>query len=279
MAKRKKRKSNKKTGWSLGRFILFLAITIVTIRFGGFEYLAGLPDEQPAQAGDAPERLEIPHFKPRSGGQRVDHLGYSLLYNADYKTPYWVAWHVDKERLKGNTRRADNFLPDPAIDGPQAITSDYSRSGYDRGHMCPAGDMKWSRQAMQESFYLSNICPQNPNLNRGDWKRLEEKTRELASSHGEIFVCCGPIYNNKRPKRIGAHRVGVPDAFFKVLLIYNGKNSRASGFIYPNHAGHKKMSAYAVTIDEVESITGIDFFPALPDEIENKVESEIGLRL
>lgn len=219
--------------------------------------------------------LEIPIMKSNTGGQILKRKGYTLSYNADYKTPHWVAWELTKKETKGKEGRTDKFLPDPDARGAKAYTGDYTKSGYDRGHMAPAADMKWSRKAMEESFYMSNICPQNPNLNRGDWNDLEEKSRHWAKKYGVVYIACGPIYDNKRPKRIGNNKVAVPDAFYKVVLINDKKNPKAIGFIFPNKAGHKPLKKYVVTVDSVEKRTNIDFFSALPDEIENKIEAEL----
>lgn len=219
--------------------------------------------------------LEIPIMKSNTGGQILKRKGYTLSYNADYKTPQWVAWELTKKETKGKEGRTDKFLPDPDVRGAKAYTGDYTKSGYDRGHMAPAADMKWSRKAMEESFYMSNICPQNPNLNRGDWNDLEEKSRHWAKKYGVVYIACGPIYDNKRPKRIGNNKVAVPDAFYKVVLINDKKNPKAIGFIFPNKAGHKPLKKYVVTVDSVEKRTNIDFFSVLPDEIENKIEAEL----
>ena len=170
--------------------------------------------------------------------------------------------------------RTDKFLPDPDVRGAKAYSNDYTKSGYDRGHMAPAADMKWSKQAMAESFYMSNICPQNPNLNRGDWNDLEEKSRQWAKKYGAVYIACGPVYDHGKPKRIGNNKVAVPDAFYKVILINDSKTPQAIGFLFPNKAGHKPLKKYIVTVDSVEKRTGIDFFPALPDEVENRIEAE-----
>ena len=141
--------------------------------------------------------------------------------------------------------------------------------------MAPAADMKWSKTAMKESFYMSNICPQVGNLNRGDWNDLEDACREWAAKYGTVYIACGPIFDNKSPKRIGENKVGVPDRFFKVVLIYNRKNPMAMGFLFNNKAHSQDLKKYMVTVDSIESITGLDFFSKLPDSIENKIEAEI----
>lgn len=201
--------------------------------------------------------------------------GYTVSYNVYYKNPNWVAWELTREETKGETDRYDKFMPDPDLPEPRVVHKDYTRSGYDRGHMAPAADMKWSKQAMIESFYMSNICPQVGNLNRGDWNDLEELCRDWAEKYGRIYIACGPIFDSKSPKRIGEHKVAVPDRFFKVILIYNRKNPIAMGFIFKNIARSQDIEKYMVTVDSVENVTGMDFFSKLPDNVENRIESII----
>lgn len=217
--------------------------------------------------------VEIPHYTPSRGGQIIRHTGFTLSYDADYKTPQWVAWELTRSEAQGTEPRAKHFEPDPKVRGAKAYHKDYTGSGYDRGHIAPAGDMKWSSQAMEESFYLSNICPQNRNLNRGDWKDLEELERDWALRYGAVAITAGPIYKSSRPARIGANRVAVPDAFYKVLLVGYPSAPKAYGFVFRNEAGSRPLSSYQLTVDEVEQITGIDFFPLLPDDVENRIEA------
>ena len=206
--------------------------------------------------------------------------GYTLSYNRNLKIPNWVAWELTPAKLVERESRTDKFLPDPDLPESEAVTTDdYKRAGMDRGHMCPAGDNRWHWMAMQESFYMTNICPQNHNLNRGDWKELEEACRNWAKKEGKIYIVCGPVLYQQPHRTIGKkHKITVPEGFFKVILCTNGKLPKAIGFIYKNAAGSRPMEAYASTVDAVERITGIDFFPALPDEIEKKVEAEYDLK-
>ena len=139
--------------------------------------------------------------------------------------------------------------------------------------MCPAGDNKWSAVAMYESFLFTNICPQAPSLNRGDWNEMEQACRKWAKQYGDLYIVCGPIFYKGKTKTIGANKVAVPDAFFKVVLCMKGE-PKAIGFIYKNADGNRPKGDYANSVDEVERITGIDFFPSLPDKIEKKVEAE-----
>ena len=236
-------------------------------------------EEETTTSTEAPKlNLEIPVYTYPGRYEKeiiINRTGYTLSYNQYYKNPNWVAWELTREETKGETERYDKFLPDPDLPEPRVVHKDYTKSGYDRGHMAPAADMKWSKQAMIESFYMSNICPQVGNLNRGDWNDLEELCRDWADKYGRIYLACGPIFDSKSPKRIGGHKVAVPDRFFKVILIYNRKNPIAMGFIFKNTAHSQDIEKYMVTVDSVENVTGMDFFSKLPDEIENRIESII----
>ena len=221
------------------------------------------------------ENVEIPTIMDNRSDRVITHKGYTVSYNYDWKIPNWVAYELTDWEVAGEVPRYDRFKPDPMV--PQnvtATTNDYKYSGYDRGHMAPAADMKWDEQAMKESFYLSNICPQNPNLNGGVWKDLEEQVRDLASQKGRIFVVCGPIVNDASTT-LGENKVVVPQAFFKVLLQEDDGETYTIGFVYENKSGRKPMSTYAMPVDEVEEMTNIDFFPSLPNKIEKKTESEV----
>lgn len=220
-------------------------------------------------------KLEIPVSTTSRNEIKLTRTGYTVSYNNTYKTPNWVAWELTRQETNGDEERKDKFIPDPDLPEPKAEHADYTNSGYDRGHMAPAADMKWSEKAMEESFYMSNICPQDRKLNRDDWGSLEETCRGWARKYGTVYIACGPIYDKKSPKRIGRNKVAVPDRFFKVVLIYNRKKPQAMGFLFENKAHHRKLENYMVTVDEIEQITGLDFFSRLPDDIENKIEAEI----
>lgn len=201
---------------------------------------------------------------------------YVSSFNRETLLPNWVAWRLTAEHADGKVKRSGKqFTPDDRIDETYRVTTyDYMRSGYDRGHMCPAGDNKWSEEAMEQCFLMTNICPQDHGLNVGDWNEMEMQCRRWAQQYGEIYIVCGPILYKGRHKRIGkAHKVTVPEAFFKVVLCMKGKPWGA-GFIYRNEDGNRPKGDYINTIDEVERITGLDFFPTLPDKTEQKVEAE-----
>lgn len=192
----------------------------------------------------------------------------------------WVAYDLTNEEATGQVPRERRYYQDPDVRGIQADNSDYRGSGWDKGHMAPAGDMKWSEQAMFESCYFTNICPQNQNLNGGDWRILEEKCRALTERFDKLYIVCGPVVGSAKNGALGANRVIIPDGFYKVLLTFTGKNYQCIGFVFENKAGHSKtFYRYACSVDEVEKLTGIDFFSNLPDSIEEDVEGSYDLKL
>ncbi len=223
---------------------------------------------------DASKSLELPAPLNGTPEQIIQRDGYTVSYNKETRLPNWVAWHLTADRLTGNAnRKGIDFEEDTDVPSPRATDSDYSRSGYDRGHMCPAGDNKWSKTAMSQSFLFTNICPQAPSLNRGDWNEMEKACRKWAKNYGGLYIVCGPILYKGKHKTIGRNKVTVPEAFFKVVLCTTG-TPKAIGFIYKNTDGNRPKGDYANTVDEVERITGIDFFASLPDDVERKVEAE-----
>lgn len=209
--------------------------------------------------------------------QIIKKKAYIVSYNKDSKTPNWVAWHLTAEHTDGPYRRLGNFHEEEDVPVPRATLDDYRGSGWSRGHMCPAGDNKWDETAMFESFSLVNVCPQNASLNSGLWNSIEMDCRKWARRYGDIYIVCGPVFYNREHEVIGYNEVYVPEAFFKVVLCLNGK-PKAMGFVVKNTDGNKKRDLYYNSIDQVERITGMDFFPALPDDIEKQVEAEVNMK-
>lgn len=215
--------------------------------------------------------MEIPQWEPTATSQLIEHTGYTVSYNGATKTPDWVAYELTREETRGREKRSNRFIPDPACRYACATDADYYRSGYDKGHMAPAGDMKWGRQVMRESFYYTNIAPQAPKLNRGVWKTLEESIRKWAVRDSAIVVVCGTI-TGKTAKKIGPGRVAVPRAYYKVITAPYIREPRAIGFIFPNENRSGRLENYAVPVDSIERITGMDFFTPYPDSIEERIE-------
>ena len=220
--------------------------------------------------------LEIPTCSKQLS-QTVKHrTAYTVSYNHDTCQPNWVAWVLTKEHASGKVQRTD-FEDDTEMPAPRGDKSDYYNSGFDRGHMCPAGDNKWSEKAMKECFLMTNMCPQNHSLNAGVWNTIEQQCRTWAKKYGKVYIVCGPIYLNSQHRKLGKNKVVVPDAFFKVIL-RTGSNPQAIGFICRNQSQKgKKKTDFVNSVDEVERITGYDFFPKLPDNVEKKVEAKADL--
>ena len=225
-----------------------------------------------------PARAEIPEWEAgkKRKEQIIRHEGYTVSYNSDYRIANWVAYELtSKEAKSKKATRSNKFVPDPLVKGATALNEDYTRTGYDRGHLAPAGDMKWSMKAMRESFYLSNICPQDPDLNRGIWKELEEQIRLWASENGSLLVVTGPIITDDL-RRLGKNRVGIPKRFFKVVCTQTAGRPEGVGFLFDNRDyGDTSLRSMMIPIDSVESVTGIDFFPSLPDSIERPMEASV----
>lgn len=210
----------------------------------------------------------------------IEHTGYALAYNREFLTPYWVAWELTSEETSGPISRKDyDFIPDPALEEQyQVDKAEYTNSGYDRGHMCPAGDMEWSSSAMHDCHYMTNICPQAPKLNQVYWERLESACRRWANMYGSIYVVCGPVYKSEKNETIGInHLIAIPDGFFKVVVMLKEGEEKGIGFYYVNDDVHQTMEEASMSIDEIENITGYDFFHELPDELEETIESQNNL--
>ena len=179
--------------------------------------------------------------------------------------------------MNGKVKRTNFFDVDPSVESRYQVRhSDYSGTRFDRGHMCPAADNQHSQKAMVECFYMTNMCPQRHALNSGAWNDLEIQCRSWARNYGKVYICSGPIYDKKPYQTIGNRRscrIAVPDRFFKVVLMV-GRQTKAIGFIYPNGSANKEMRSYAVSVDKVEQVTGLNFFYLLDDKIENQIEKE-----
>ncbi len=220
-------------------------------------------------------RVTVPSDMPDI---RKDYTGFTLSFNPDNHTPNYVAWELLQSETEGpHTRNNQNFWQDSELPGCPT-TKDYTNSGYDRGHMIPAADQKWHADAMRDCFTMANMTPQAHALNAGAWATLEEKERVWARRDSALIIVAGPVYNDSDRERIGEAGVRVPSAFFKVLLAPYVDTPRAIGFVYPNMQAPGNMADYAMSVDDVERITGFDFFPALPDDMEEALESNFSFK-
>ena len=217
-------------------------------------------------------KLEIP--KTKDSEKIISHTGYSLLYNEKYKQANWVAYELTKQETNKIFERSNNFISDPKVKSVNAFDKDYKDSGYDKGHLAPAADMGWSASTMIESFYYSNMSPQQPGFNRGIWKKLEELVRTWAIENNSVYVVTGPVLA-KGLSTIGYNKIAVPNYYYKLILDYQKPNIKGIGFILPNESSKSALQNYAVSIDSVEKVTGIDFFYLLKDQEENLIEKDI----
>jgi endonuclease G len=224
---------------------------------------------------------EIPAFALpaiRKGDEIIKHKNYTLRYEEEYEVPAWVAYKLRGEYTKGIANRAGNlFIPDRKVKDNSALTGDYSNTGYDRGHMLPAADFKCCQELINETFFMSNICPQVPDFNRGIWENIEERVRGWAVRDEEVFVVTGPVLRKGLPTIGRYNNVAVPEYFYKIVLFYQPKSDkkpRMIAFLLPNEALFgKRMNSYVVSVDEVEKATGLDFFTKLPADIQTKLEA------
>lgn len=265
------KKKSKKKG-KVWLKIALLALSLVVI-FLVLCYITPSESERGVvRAGDI-ENLEIPSGPDDS--IIVSHTGYTLSYCEEYEVPYWVAYSLTKDKVSTQSAsRKDNFREDPLVSTGSATLLDYKKSGYDRGHMAPAADFRWSEDAMNDTFYLSNMCPQIHAFNAGIWSDLESAVRSIAYADEEIYIVTGPVLTDGPYETIGENNVAVPKYYYKVILDYTEPVIKAIGFILPAEKSSEPLSYFAVTVDRVEEVTGIDFFPALPDDIEDVVEAE-----
>ena len=267
----------KKVKYSAGAAALVLG-GLIWLAYGGFgEDVTGLPVDpaDPVSTQSVPSSMEIP---AATGGRTVTHGAYVSSYNTATLIPDWVAYELTAEEADGRRERGGiEFRKDPDLRGvPQAMREDYSGSGWTKGHMMPAADAAFSSTAMEETFYFTNICPQNETLNAGDWQYLEKKVRSWAKRYGSIWVVTGPIVGKNKYGKIGDRDVVIPDSFFKALLVRRPDGSYSSvAFVMDNDDERYYLKDCYMSVNELEAVTGFDFFPALDDRIEEKVEGTV----
>lgn len=215
-----------------------------------------------------------PYYADTLSSKIYRRICYTISYNNTTRQPNWVMWQLTGDHVVQRKKDVWNeYHEDLDIEEEyRATLADYASSGYDRGHMCPGGDCNWNDEGREETFLLSNMCPQNPNLNRGDWKEIEIACRKWAQTYGSIFIVCGPIFfKSQEHERIGPNKIPVPEAFFKIIFCPDSINPRGIGFICRNTDGNRKKDFYVNSIRQVERVTGYKFFPKLDVVIKEKV--------
>ena len=237
------------------------------------------PENQSSKANDSPNGIILP-IMGKQDGVLIEHEGFTLLFDTKTMCPRWVAWELTAEETRGKVSRSGvDFKADDQVPEQYQVASwDYNGGHYGRGHMCPAGDMKWSQQAMQDCHYMTNICPQTAELNKTWWEHLERACRSWARQDGSVQIVCGPVFSDN-PKRFGKkHRMAVPKGFYKVVLSLKEGREKAIGFYYTNDDAPQPMEDAVRSVDDIEQLTGIDFFSSLPDEQEDRLEAMTDLR-
>lgn len=254
---------------------LYTLVAILLV-FGvyGFEHI--LKDEDAGNIvtqGEKVKRNTNEFFLPTSTtGQIVHHEGFSLSYSEAHEQAEWVAYELKKMHLTTTNFKRPYFEVDNAVKTGAASWRNYKNSGFDRGHLCPAADKAYSKSAYDETFLTSNISPQEHAFNSGIWNTLEQKVRYWASKYNGVFVVTGGVLNGNM-KTIGSEKVAVPNQFYKILIDANSGDVKMIAFLFPHENSNKPLYDFVVSVDEVERLTGIDFFPELDDDLEGVLEA------
>jgi len=216
-------------------------------------------------------------FPSSTSGDVVHHQYFSLSYSEPHEQAEWVAYELKREHLTYDDRKRPYFIEDPEVRTKSADWKNYRGSGYDRGHLCPAGDRRFSEYAYNETFYTSNISPQDRDFNAGVWNRLEQQVRRWCKKHGDLFVVTGGILE-KGLEEIGEEDVDVPQAFYKIVLNTKDDSRGVLAFLIPNKESNAPLQTFLVPIDVLEEKTGLDFFAQQPkmwqDAREHEVDAE-----
>jgi len=250
-----------KKGLSCRRIlILFFSLFLFSSSIGLTTKSASLQDHNP-----------FAYLPISSTKQVIKHSYYALSYNEKYEQAEWVSYFLRSENEGIGHFKRPRFINDPKVSTESAASDNYKKSGYDRGHLCAAADMRFSKSAYDETFFTSNISPQKHNFNDGIWKRLEEKSRYWATKYNGIYLVTGGILQKGLPT-IGSEKVAIPNYFYKILYCnYQGKNKMVA-FLIPSVKSKEPLYKFVVSVDSIEKITGIDFFPQLNDTVENELE-------
>ena len=258
---------NKKTTYSLLAFLILLGVY-------GYDFFLNKSEATAVfKQGQAVKKETNAYFLPSSTtGQILHHEGYSLSYSEPHEQAEWVAYELKKSHLSKLKHKRPYFQVDKAVKTGAAHWRNYKKSGYDRGHLCPAGDRRYTKFAHDETFLTSNITPQKHPFNSGVWNRLEQKVRYWAGKYNGVFVITGGVLKGNM-KTIGKEAVSVPNQFYKILIDNNTGKTKMIAFLMPHKDSKKPLYEFVVSVDEIERLTGIDFCPQLDDELENKLEA------
>ncbi len=281
MAKFRSNHSRRTGSLGLIRFILFIPVAAVLLIYG-YQWIERnlVSPDSGTEMTNLPDSLRF--YIPVSQGtdQLIHHRFFSLGYSEAHEQPSWVAYTLTRDQLNMKKYpRPDNFRPDYAVRTRSAFHRDYTGSGYTRGHLVPAADMSFDSIALEETFYMSNISPQTRSFNNGVWRELEEGTRDWVWKFGKLYIVTGPILSNVLGT-LGKNKVSVPQSFYKVILDLEDPEVKGIGFVIPNRLVNEPLSNFVHSIDRVEEITQIDFFPELMHgQLEERVEQTVDIEL
>lgn len=215
---------------------------------------------------------DISYLPSSTTRQLVQHPFYSLSYSEEHEQAEWVAYSLTANQVVTTKFKRPYFSKDKKVQTKSAHYKNYKDSGYDKGHLCPAGDRKFSKEAHDGTFLMSNVSPQEHEFNSGVWNRLEQKTRFWATKYDGIYVVTGGVLENNLPT-IGTEKVAIPNQFYKIILDYTKPEVKAIAFLVPHKDSNSALYSFVTSVDNIEALTRIDFFPELPDEIEDKLEA------
>lgn len=258
---------NKRTLYSIITILIVLGV------YGYEHFLVNKEKVKFVTDGEEVKNNTNEYFLPTSTtGEIIHHEGYSLSYSEPHEQAEWVAYELKESHLSNSNHKRPYFEIDNAVKTGAAHWRNYKNSGYDRGHLCPAGDRNYSKLAHDETFLTSNISPQNHEFNSGIWNSLEKRTRYWANKYDGVFVVTGGVLKGEM-QTIGDEEVSIPNQFYKVLIDNNSGKTKMIGFLIPHQNFNKPLYEFVVSVDSIEKLTGIDFFPELDDAIENKLEA------
>ncbi|RLD57513.1 MAG: DNA/RNA non-specific endonuclease [Bacteroidetes bacterium] len=260
----------KKERWGLIAFIILIIASILVTtepwKRSTAEMRGALEPEAPPTIAIKWIDLALGYPLAHTGDTILTYTGFHLAYNEQFEQAAWVAYVLTRDEIESGTiERTNNFRSDTSIASGSASPADYRRSGFDRGHLAPAGDMKWDHLAMSQSFLMSNMSPQRPSFNRGIWRKLETKVRNWAMEKDSIYVITGPLFS-PGDSLIGENGVGVPGHYFKVLVDLSPPDHDMIAFLLPNSGSSEDLIQFAITVDSLEQLTGYDFFSVAPDQ-------------
>ena len=264
--------------FNMNKKTIYTLLTLVCIiGFWLFENFY-TPDTYSAPNAEAvTSSVPIEYYPSSSTGEIVNHNYFSLSYNEPHEQAEWVAYRLDKNQLTYDDRKRPYFIEDPKVKTKSADWRNYKGSGFDRGHLCPAGDRRFSEYAYNETFYTSNISPQDNDFNAGIWNDLEKQVRYWSKKYTTVYVITGGVLEDGL-STIGDEDVSVPNYFYKVIARKDKNEVKVIAFLFRNEESNQPLKTFLVSIDEVERKTGLDFFEKLPDDLEEKFESKISAK-